>query len=418
MSEVTLTAAMRANLLSLQSTQDLLGQTQLRLATGNKVNSALDNPVNYFAAQGLNNRASDLSSLLDGMSQSVQALQATNQAITSLTSYVQQLKSLANSAKNALNTTATVKTLMSAGGAGTGVDSAGVADLTAAGTNPATAGDTISLQNGSGPAHTFKIDDTTNGGVGKSLQNLVDAINAVNGFSASIVYGDGTTESSSAVTSGAPSGGAMDVGKAYLKIVSTDGQTITAAGTGNGLTVVGLGASSVDVTTGGSAQSQIASYLNVIDQIDQTVADASYQGTNLVNGTGHDMTVQVNERSLKPVTVASVDLSHTGLGLDDDANTWTSTTNIDTAITKVEAALATLRSKAGSFANSLSILQTRQDFTKNLVNTLKDGASQLTIADKNEEGANMLALQTAQQLGIQSLSLASQANQSVLRLFA
>ena len=77
-----------------------------------------------------------------------------------------------------------------------------------------------------------------------------------------------------------------------------------------------------------------------------------------------------------------------------------------------------LRQDGTSYGNNLAVIQARQDFTNSLIGTLKDGASSLTIADKNEEGANLLALQTQQQLGIQSLALASQANQSVLRLFA
>src|SRR5271157_829232 len=95
---VTLTAAMRANLLSLQTTGSKLGTAQLDLSTGNKVNSALDNPVNFFAAQALNQRASSLSALLDGMGQAVSTLQATNQGITSITTLVNQLTSIANSA--------------------------------------------------------------------------------------------------------------------------------------------------------------------------------------------------------------------------------------------------------------------------------------------------------------------------------
>src|SRR3954471_7855361 len=84
MSGIVLTASVRQNLLSLQSTADLLSTTQNRLATGNKVNSALDNPTNFFTAQGLNNRASDINNLLDSIGNGVQVLQAANTGITSL----------------------------------------------------------------------------------------------------------------------------------------------------------------------------------------------------------------------------------------------------------------------------------------------------------------------------------------------
>src|ERR1700734_1213190 len=108
---ITLTAAMRANLLSLQQTGNALSTTQLDLSTGNKVNSALDNPVNFFAAQSLNQRASQLSALLDGMGQAVSAIQATNQGITSITNLVNQLTSITNSATQDLANITTINTL-------------------------------------------------------------------------------------------------------------------------------------------------------------------------------------------------------------------------------------------------------------------------------------------------------------------
>src|SRR5258705_2708768 len=98
MSGIILSASVRQNLLSLQSTADLLATTQNRLSTGKKVNTALDNPTNYFTAQGLDNRASDISNLLDGFGNGVQILQAANTGITSLQSLVDTAKSLANQA--------------------------------------------------------------------------------------------------------------------------------------------------------------------------------------------------------------------------------------------------------------------------------------------------------------------------------
>src|SRR3954467_11407981 len=93
---IVLSASVRQNLLSLQSTADLLSTTQNRLATGNKVNSALDNPTNFFTAQGLNNRASDINNLLDSIGNGVQVLQAANTGITSLQKLVDTAKSIAN----------------------------------------------------------------------------------------------------------------------------------------------------------------------------------------------------------------------------------------------------------------------------------------------------------------------------------
>src|ERR1700755_1886968 len=98
MSGIFLSASVRQNLLSLQSTASLLATTQNALATGNKVNSALDNPTEYFTAQGLNNRASDINNLLDGIGNGVQILQAANTGITSLSKLVDTAKSIANQA--------------------------------------------------------------------------------------------------------------------------------------------------------------------------------------------------------------------------------------------------------------------------------------------------------------------------------
>ena len=96
MSGIVLSASVRQNLLALQSTASLLATTQNDLATGNKVNSALDNPTEYFTAQSLNNRASDISNLLDGISNGVQVLQAANTGLTSLQQLVDNAKSIAN----------------------------------------------------------------------------------------------------------------------------------------------------------------------------------------------------------------------------------------------------------------------------------------------------------------------------------
>src|ERR1700754_2900014 len=96
MSGIVLSASVRQNLLSLQSTAALLATTQNDLATGNKVNSALDNPTNFFPSQSLNNRASDISNLLDSIGNGVQVLQAANTGITSLSKLVDTAKSIAN----------------------------------------------------------------------------------------------------------------------------------------------------------------------------------------------------------------------------------------------------------------------------------------------------------------------------------
>jgi flagellin len=103
--------------------------------------------------------------------------------------------------------------------------------------------------------------------------------------------------------------------------------------------------------------------------------------------------------------------------LSVSGTTFQSDAQIDLTITAIDGALSSLRTQASKFGSSLTTVQTRQDFTKNLINTLQTGADALVLADSNEEGANLLALQTRQQLSSTALSLSAQADQAVLRLF-
>jgi flagellin-like hook-associated protein FlgL len=275
MSNVVLPASIRNNLLSLQNTATQLATAQNDLATGLKVNSALDNPSAYFTSQTLNNSASALSSLLDGMGQNIQVLQATNQGLTSLTSLLNQALSVAQQAQAA--------------------------------------------------------------------------------------------------------------------------------------------------TPGTSEASYLLQYTTIQAQIGTLVADSGYNGTNLLNGGGTSMSVQFNATNTSKLSVASVTDTAAVLGLTA-ANSFGAggnlvTTTIQAEITNINTALTTVQTQSTTFAENLSIIQTRQSFTSNMINVLTTGSDNLTVADKNQEGADLLALQTTQQLGIQALSLASQANQSVLRLF-
>jgi flagellin len=127
--------------------------------------------------------------------------------------------------------------------------------------------------------------------------------------------------------------------------------------------------------------------------------------------------VNFNEDGTSNITITGFDGSTTGLSIDAAANSFASDTDIDAADSDLDAALTTLRSESQTLSSGLGVVNTRQEFTKNMINSLTAGADSLTLADPNEEGANMLALQTRQQLSIVALSLSSQAQQSVLRLF-
>ena len=151
----------------------------------------------------------------------------------------------------------------------------------------------------------------------------------------------------------------------------------------------------------------------ILEQFDMLISDASYKGINLLQG--QNLKINFNEDRSSMIEVPGYDVNTESLGLV--TKEWETKEDIEKSISELESAVSTLRSFASAFGNYYSIVTTRQDFTENLINVLEEGADKLTLADMNEESANMLALQTSQQLAINSLSLASQAAQSVLKLF-
>lgn len=276
---VNLTAGMRANLFSLQQTSKDFDVTQKRLATGLRVNTALDDPINFFAAQEHRLRASDLAGRKDGMSEAIQTIKAANVGIEGISNLLAQAKSLAQSA---------------------------------------------------------------------------------------------------------------------------------------------LSAGSTDAISFASA------YATVMTQINEMAADSGYKGVNLLQS--GELTVQfaptADQSTLKLTGFGTTDTEFSIAGMSDagTGSGWVSsgtvqTSTIQAAINGIEQATAQLRTEAKVMSNNLSMITAREEFTAQMINTLDDGAAKLTEADMNEEGANMLMLQTRQALGTTSLSLAGQAAQGVLRLF-
>lgn len=282
--DVSLTGAMRSNLVSLQQTAQLMGQTQERLSTGKKVNSALDNPANFFAAREHTQRANLLNGLKDNIGEAIQTVKAADKAVTAITKMIEGLRGQLAQARTAL-------------------------------------GDTV------------------------SSGDLLDGV--------------------------------------------------------------------------------ASGYNEMVNQINNLVTDSTYKGlTFLASAT--TLTVNFNENSTTKLAMSGFDGSASGLGISGGSASGAGTlasadigtaADIDDIESSLNAALATLRKESGTLANNLTILSVRQSFITDMVNTLTEGADNLTLADTNEEGANMLMLQTRQALGTTSLSLASQAAQSVLRLF-
>jgi flagellin-like hook-associated protein FlgL len=274
MNNITLTSGMRANLFSLQNTSKLMETTQGRLSSGKRVNSALDDPINFFAAQSHSQRASDLGRRKDEMSEAIQTIKAADNGLSAITDLIASAKSLAQSALA---------------------------------TNDTSERDTLSLE-----------------------------------------------------------------------------------------------------------------FTSLMEQIDYVQQDSGYKGTNLVNGTTEKITVSFDESGESKLEITGIDPTDALALTSEDWGAATlalSTTAIETDITKLDTARDKVRTTAKTLSSQLSTITIRQDFTTKMMNTLEDGAANLTNADLNEEGANMLMLQTRQSLGTTSLSLASQAAQSVMRLF-
>jgi flagellin len=294
--EIGLNSSMRSNLISLQTTARLLGQTEERLASGKRVNTAVDNPANFFAAQGHTTRANLLTGLKDNISEAVQTIKAADSGIKGVLSTIEAMRGILTQARAAIN----------------------------------------------------------------------DSVNSA----------------------------------------------ITLAG-----------------ASGGGASGLVGQYNRLSEQLNNLVFDSSYKGTNFLSGTGPTtLTVNLNENASTKLVMSGFDSSASGLGISGGSATsqtigTLTSANIDTA-TEIDAAeatlnkaIATLQSKASELASNLSTLTARQSFITEMVNTLIVGSTKLTEADTNEEGANLLSLQTKQQLGTTALSISAQAEQSILRLF-
>ena len=375
MSSILLSSSVWSSLYSLQQTNDLLSTTQNRLATGKKVNSANDNPTAFFAASALSNRAADLSNVFDGVVAASKVLKSTNDSISSLTSLITSTQS---TARNALASTGT-----------TARTTGGVSGLTGASSFAVAATKTFTVSDGTTTA-------TITSAGALTAQQVLDGVNNTAGLK---IRASLTTD-----------------GKLQLEANNTN--TITVGGTASAaeLAQFGLTAGVTAAGTLNTTRSAFAAQFDSIrSQIDQLASDANFNGTNLLNG--GSLRVNFNEKSTSSLSVAGVTDTSAGLGIVASAGTFQTDKDVNDALTNLTNSLTTLRSQASVFASNADIVTTRQDFTKSLISALNGASDSLTAADTNEEGANLLALQTRQSLSTTALTLASQAGQSVLQLF-
>ena len=409
LSNITLSSAVRQNLLSLQGTAELLAQTQGRLASGKKVNSALDNPTNFFTASGLDARASDISNLLDSIGNGVQVLQAANTGITSLSKLVDTAKSIANQVlqqPTGFSTKASItSTTPAAGTAGSATDLINSATPnTLSGetfifkTSP-TATVTLTASAAAG-ATNFNSITTLNTELAANNINLIASFNS-NG---SIAFTSTNDAASQTITSG----GAF--------VPPTAGHTTSVDVSGTGAVAGSIVPPATDAVSQATRANLVGQFNQILTQINTTAQDASFNGINLLNG--DSLKLVFDETGKSTSTITGVTFSQAGLGLNtltagQDFIDNLSTNNV---LSSLNTASITLRSQASAFGANLSIVQIRQDFNKNIINVLQTGSASLTLADSNEEAANSQALSTRQSIATSALSLANQAQQNVLQL--
>jgi flagellin-like hook-associated protein FlgL len=411
LSNITLSSSVRQNLLSLQDTASLLSTTQTRLATGKKVNSALDNPTNFFTASGLDARASDIGNLLDSIGNGVQVLQAANTGITSLSKLVDTAKSIANQALQQPGGYSTKSSVEFTGATATPTGTVTATDLnegvlagqkfvfkTSAGTTTITLGSTPSAL--SGGAATVQSLDQFNQALASAGVNLAVSITNTD----KLTFTSTNDGAGQVITKS---------GTAPTTLDAVDITSTTASNPATGGTVVAAVADTVSQT---ARASLVAQYNQIIQQITTTAQDSSFNGVNLLNG--DTLKLVFNETGKSTSTIAGVTFDPNGLGLKSltVGTDFTDNAQTNTVLTALNTASTTLRSQASAFGANLSIVQIRQDFSKNLINVLQTGSSNLTLADANEEAANSQALSTRQSIAVSALALANQSNQSVLQL--
>jgi len=375
MSDIVLSSGIRANLLSLQNTASQIGTTQQRLATGLKVNSALDNPTSYFTASSLNAAAGNLGNLLDAVSNAIQTVQAANNGITSITKLVQSAQAIVQQAQQSAASTA--------------VDTGTVSGLTTASSFAVTSANTITISDGTSTATITSTGNVT-------VQQIINAVNTTPGLNINAELS----------------------ANGSLQLEATGANAITIGGTSTAAEKAqfGLAAGTTAAGTLNTTRSSLATQYNqVLSQIDQLASDSGFNGVNLL--AGQSLQVVFNVSRTSSLALSGATFNSAGLGISQSSANFQTNTSLANASSQLTTSLTTLQNQAASFGTNLSVIQIRQSFTSATINTLQTGASNLTLADTNQEGANLLALQTRQSLAETALSLAAQSQNSVLRLF-
>ncbi len=435
-------ASQRARLLALQKTARQLDGVSLRLATGQKVSSALDNPNSFFLSRALRSRAEDLTRLLDGIGQSIKAIQVADHGIKAELSILDQAESYLQDLIDRFN----AGELDTAPGLATNerlVTFASAADLTtyvvgqdvpASGTITTSGGNEVTFSGNFWRRKAFNYTITPDTVLVFEFRSPVIPEIATIGFDNDQNFGNdnnrfwiyGTQTSGITYAAPFPTYDYTDIGNweeieipvglfftgsfSYINFVADDDTASLPLGITSYRNIV-LREGPKQTAEDNLAKYSDA-YAKIINQLDGIAIDANYRGINLLKG--EEMTTYFNETRTSKLVSKGIDATYAGLGLNP--NNFNSISSVQAELDQVREARNKLRGFARTLAVDLNVIQIRQDFTQSTINTHKAGASDLTDADLNEEGANFLALQTMQQLGVAMMAMSR--NNSVLSLFA
>ncbi len=431
---VSLSTAVRANLLALQTTSELISRTQGRLSTGLRVASAVDDAVSFFQAKSLNDRSTDFEVKKRGIDQGISTVTAASDAVTGIENLVQQLKGLILTAKSATTSTEVSNLVSQFNDLRSQINNL-ASDASYQGLNLVNGtGQTLTVNFSNDTASVLNVNsydlrvENSGLGIGRLSANTgTDIAFSRNYIAADTLSGAGTQLVSDAATLvSLYDQFSVTVAGASAQIVA-GGDSITLSYDGLSFSVTVLSglsdAANMTLTAGGGyitagtyAVGSSLTFAVVTAGLSVSSAGAGFSAQSA--GTGYSAgTFRMSGFAgygVLRLTGSTVTVSETqavrvvGVG---------STTEFNSRITNLDSALTTLRSRAQTLGSNVALLQTRLNFTKAYATTLSTGAGKLTLADLNEEGANLLALQTRQQLGIQSLAFAGQAEQTILTLF-
>ena len=426
---VSLSSAVRANLLALLSTTDLINRTQGRLSTGLRVASAVDDPVAFFQAKSLNDRADDFQVKKRGIDQGISTVTSASDAVTGIENLVQQLKGLILTAKSATTSTEVSNLVTQFNDLRTQINNL-ASDATYQGLNLVNgSGQTLTVNFSNDTASVLNVGsyDLRTSSTGLDVLRLSATTSTLADFTNSGLNFQGTSDVAALIASAASAGSTTGADFDFITVTVANPYRYSA-----GTNIVVSAGDIITVTIGTQAINltvhSTLTGINLTGANEGSISAGTYQV-----GTTIDFYAVTNPTSPNTATgtfsgvfTASSILRISGTSVTFTAYTGVEarkvvgvgfTTEFNSQITNLDAALTTLRSRAQSLGSNVALLQTRLDFTKAYTNTLSTGAGKLTLADLNEEGANLLALQTRQQLGIQSLAFAGKAEQTILTLF-